>query len=258
MRRTLSATALTAIKNMVNFAFDTRNSIDLRPRRFSTRVCASMAQDMLHFVFKLRQRPSVSPITCRPWLWRRPVRYDRPPHRPLWPPCLDLRRTDAKADIHRHRRRRAALGQRRLTRRSILHAVVNDISIIDSTNIVTDEPRQTNLHHAVGGTLRRWRPPGISARRCRGNPAWHGLDNGGSARKQRERRAGRAVLSTSWIDPANPADYFTARNRLHASSETAAAWSPAIDDYRRFADMLLGKGELARCPHCSAARRSNT
>ena len=45
---------------------------------------------------------------------------------------------DAKADIHRH-----AGGVPRLVNavcyRSILHAVVNDISIIDSTNIVTDE-----------------------------------------------------------------------------------------------------------------------
>ena len=45
---------------------------------------------------------------------------------------------DAKADIHRH-----AGGVPRLVNavcyRSILHAVANDISIIDSTNIVTDE-----------------------------------------------------------------------------------------------------------------------
>ena len=45
---------------------------------------------------------------------------------------------DAKADIHRH-----ASGLPRLVNalcyRSILHAAANDISIIDSSNIVTDD-----------------------------------------------------------------------------------------------------------------------
>ena len=128
----LAATALTAIKNMVNFAFDTRNSI--------TFVLAGQPElrELLRYASfaSLRQRIRISyhmpamalEETCR-YIDHHTVRCGRP---------ASIFADDAKADIHRH-----AGGVPRLVNavcyRSILHAVVNDISIIDSTNIVTDE-----------------------------------------------------------------------------------------------------------------------
>ena len=128
----LAATALTAIKNMVNFAFDTKNSI--------TFVLAGQPElrELLRYASfaSLRQRIRISyhmpamalEETCR-YIDHHTVRCGRP---------ASIFADDAKADIHRH-----SGGVPRLVNavcyRSILHAVANDISIIDSTNIVTDE-----------------------------------------------------------------------------------------------------------------------
>ena len=128
----LAAPALTAIKSMVNFAFDTKNSI--------TFVLAGQPElrELLRYApfASLRQRIRISyhmpamalEETCR-YIDHHTARCGRP---------TSIFADDAKADIHRH-----AGGVPRLVNavcyRSILRAAVNDIRIIDSTNIVTDE-----------------------------------------------------------------------------------------------------------------------
>ena len=114
---------------MVNFAFDTRNSI--------TFVLAGQPElrELLSYA-PLRQRIRISyhmpPMaleeTCR-YIDHHAARCGRP---------TLIFADDAKADIHRH-----AGGVPRLVNtvcyRSILHAVSNDLRIVDSTNLVTDE-----------------------------------------------------------------------------------------------------------------------
>ena len=128
----LAAAALTAIKGMVNFAFDTSNSI--------TFVLAGQPElrELLRYApfASLRQRIRISyhmpPMaleeTCR-YIDHHTARCGRP---------TPIFADDAKADIHRH-----AGGVPRLVNtvcyRSILHAVSNDLRIVDSTNLVTDE-----------------------------------------------------------------------------------------------------------------------
>ena len=134
----LAATALAAIKNMVNFAFDTKNSI--------TFVLAGQPElrELLRYATfaSLRQRIRISyhmpAMTLEETCPRRAVLRDIDHTTTRCGRPASIFADDAKADIHRH-----AGGVPRLVNavcyRSILHAAVNDISIIDSTNIVTDE-----------------------------------------------------------------------------------------------------------------------
>ena len=128
----LAPTALTAIKSMVNFHFDSRTAI--------TFVLAGQPElrELLKYAAfaALRQRIRISyhmpPMTLQEtcgYIDHHTARCGRP---------ASMFADDAKADIHRH-----AGGVPRLVNalcyRSILHAAVNDITIIDSTNIITDD-----------------------------------------------------------------------------------------------------------------------
>lgn len=128
----LAPAALSAIKSMVNFHFDSQTPI--------TFVLAGQPElrDLLTYApfVSLRQRiriayhmpPMALEETCR-YIDHHTGRCGRQ---------ASLFADDAKADIHRH-----AGGVPRLVNaicyRSILHAAANDIRIIDSTNIVTDD-----------------------------------------------------------------------------------------------------------------------
>ena len=128
----LAPTALTAIKSMVDFHFDSRTAI--------TFVLAGQPElrELLKYTAfaAVRQRIRISyhmpaltlQETCH-YIDHHTTRCGRP---------ASIFADDAKADIHRH-----AGGLPRLVNalcyRSILHAAVNDIRIIDSSNIVTDD-----------------------------------------------------------------------------------------------------------------------
>ena len=128
----LAATALTAIKSMVNFHFDSRTAITFvlagQPELRELLKYSAFAAVRQRIRISYHMPPLTLQETCS-YIDHHTARCGRP---------ASIFADDAKADIHRH-----AAGVPRLVNalcyRSILHAAANDISIIDSTNIVTDD-----------------------------------------------------------------------------------------------------------------------
>ena len=128
----LAATALTAIKGMVNFHFDSRTAITFvlagQPELRELLAYAPFAAVRQRIRISYHMPPMSLPETCD-YIDHHTSRCGRP---------TSIFADDAKADIHRH-----AGGLPRLVNalcyRSILHAAANDIRIIDSTNVVTDD-----------------------------------------------------------------------------------------------------------------------
>ena len=128
----LAAAALTAIKSMVNFHFDSRTNITFilagQPELRELLKYAPFAAVRQRIRISYHMPPMTLPETCS-YIDHHTARCGRP---------AAIFADDAKADIHRH-----AAGIPRLVNalcyRSILHAAANDIRIISATNIVTDD-----------------------------------------------------------------------------------------------------------------------
>ena len=128
----LAPAALTAIKSMVNFHFDSRTAITFvlagQPELRELLTYAAFAALRQRIRISYHMPPMTLQETCS-YIDHHTARCGRP---------ASIFADDAKADIHRH-----AAGVPRLVNalcyRSILHAAANDIRIIDSTNIVTDD-----------------------------------------------------------------------------------------------------------------------
>ena len=128
----LAPTALTAIKSMVNFHFDSRTAITFvlagQPELRELLKYATFAAVRQRIRISYHMPPMTLPETCS-YIDHHTARCGRP---------TSIFADDAKADIHRH-----AAGVPRLVNalcyRSILHAAAHDIRIIDSTNVVTDD-----------------------------------------------------------------------------------------------------------------------
>ena len=128
----LAGTALTAIKAMVNFQFDSRSNITFvlagQPELRELLKYAAFAAVRQRIRISYHMPPMSLPETCS-YIDHHTKRCGRP---------TSIFADDAKANIHRH-----AGGLPRLVNalcyRSILHAAANDIRIIDSTNVVTDD-----------------------------------------------------------------------------------------------------------------------
>ena len=128
----LAATALTAIKAMVNFQFDARSNITFvlagQPELRELLKYAAFAAVRQRIRISYHMPPMSLEETCS-YVDHHTKRCGRP---------TSIFADDAKANIHRH-----AGGLPRLVNalcyRSILHAAANEISIVDSTNVVTDD-----------------------------------------------------------------------------------------------------------------------
>ena len=128
----LAPTALTAIKSMVNFHFDSRTAITFvlagQPELRELLKYATFAAVRQRIRISFHMLPMSLPETCT-YIDHHTARCGRP---------TSIFADDAKADIHRH-----AGGLPRLVNalcyRSILHAAANDTRIIGSSNIVTDD-----------------------------------------------------------------------------------------------------------------------
>ena len=128
----LAASALTAIKGMVNFHFDSRTAITFvlagQPELRELLKYATFAAVRQRIRISFHMPPMTLQETCA-YIDHHTARCGRP---------ASIFADDAQADIHRH-----AAGVPRLVNalcyRSILHAAANDIRIIDSTNVITDD-----------------------------------------------------------------------------------------------------------------------
>ena len=128
----LAATALTTIKAMVNFQFDSRTAITFvlagQPELRELLKYAPFAAIRQRIRISYHMPPMSLQETCS-YIDHHTARCGRP---------TSIFADDAKADIHRH-----AGGLPRpvnaLCYRSILHAAASDITIIDSSNVVTDD-----------------------------------------------------------------------------------------------------------------------
>ena len=128
----LAGAALTAVKGMVNFHFDSRTAITFvlagQPELRELLKYAPFAAVRQRIRISYHMPPMSLQETCS-YIDHHTARCGRP---------TSIFADDAKADIHRH-----AGGVPRLVNalcyRSILHAAAHDIAIIDSTNVVTDD-----------------------------------------------------------------------------------------------------------------------
>ena len=128
----LPAAALAAIKNMVSFHFDASTVITFvlagQPELRESLKYAAFAALRQRIRIAYHMPPMTLQETCS-YIDHHTACCGRP---------ASIFADDAKADIHRH-----AHGVPRLVNalcyRSILHAAANDISIIDSTNLLTDD-----------------------------------------------------------------------------------------------------------------------